>query len=572
MFSLNRVSGYYSTRSVESHRSLGWGSEECFKEESVEGELRRVTEICAGCRRCEDLCNTFPALFEVIDNEGSGSVSGMGSKSFAPVVDSCIQCEQCFAPQCPYVPPHEFAVDFPSLMLRAKAASNSAPVLGALEDLPEMGLEGELWKEADLKVEAGVDRGLAKLPQSRLDRLLADRDGVGSRVSGIARLANATIGWKPSRIVLERLLGVHRDAPLLPFAPSHEQFVNITEYLEEKAPVGPGVGLAAVLFPSCIGNWHDPGIPRAAWDVLAWNGVAMSYSYPGCCGAPLWDQGKVAELAKVAKESAAILVEALDEAGPNAKIVSVTSACGMMLQNRWQRLLPNDPNVARVAESTVDVSDYVVDELASRGNLRVMGELAGNVSLHRSCLSRAQNSKVLQMLELMPGVEVLPTEGCSGGGCSSGVKVERFDDALRQGKHVARAWDRQSLSGPERRGAVGENGKSFLFVASECPAAGAALHQGMRYIDSASETADYTVASRHPVELMAAAYDLPSGIPVSHPWYDLVRAANRADSLEELIARDTKREREMIKKKFERVGQIGSTTGVGGSGTANDGK
>jgi len=36
-------------------------------------------------------------------------------------VDHCYLCDLCFMTKCPYVPPHEWNLDFPHLMLRAKA-------------------------------------------------------------------------------------------------------------------------------------------------------------------------------------------------------------------------------------------------------------------------------------------------------------------------------------------------------------------------------------------------------------------------------------------------------------------
>jgi glycerol-3-phosphate dehydrogenase subunit C len=40
------------------------------------------------------------------------------------IVDACTLCDMCFMVKCPYVPPHEFNLDFPHLMLRYRAAEH----------------------------------------------------------------------------------------------------------------------------------------------------------------------------------------------------------------------------------------------------------------------------------------------------------------------------------------------------------------------------------------------------------------------------------------------------------------
>jgi glycerol-3-phosphate dehydrogenase subunit C len=83
--------------------------------------MRRVFDICRGCRRCFNLCDSFPRLFELIDESKTGELDSVASRDFAPVVDACTLCDMCFMTKCPYVPPHEYNLDFPHLMLRYRA-------------------------------------------------------------------------------------------------------------------------------------------------------------------------------------------------------------------------------------------------------------------------------------------------------------------------------------------------------------------------------------------------------------------------------------------------------------------
>ena len=93
--------------------------------QQLDAELRRVFDICHGCRRCFNLCDSFLRLFELIDGSETGELDAVGSDGFASVVDACTLCDLCFMTKCPYVPPHEFNIDFPHLMLRARAAQNA---------------------------------------------------------------------------------------------------------------------------------------------------------------------------------------------------------------------------------------------------------------------------------------------------------------------------------------------------------------------------------------------------------------------------------------------------------------
>jgi hypothetical protein len=48
-------------------------------------------------------------------------VDGVKKEDFGKVVDQCYLCDLCYMTKCPYVPPHPWNVDFPHVMLRAKA-------------------------------------------------------------------------------------------------------------------------------------------------------------------------------------------------------------------------------------------------------------------------------------------------------------------------------------------------------------------------------------------------------------------------------------------------------------------
>src|SRR3984957_20156545 len=100
---------------------LAWQDEEFCDPAVIDAELRRVFDVCHTCRRCFNLCDSFPRLFDLVDASKTGELDAVESADFKPVVDACTLCDMCFMTKCPYVPPHEFNVDFPHLMLRYRA-------------------------------------------------------------------------------------------------------------------------------------------------------------------------------------------------------------------------------------------------------------------------------------------------------------------------------------------------------------------------------------------------------------------------------------------------------------------
>src|SRR5690606_34801976 len=143
-------------------------------------ELQRVLDICHGCRRCFSRCNSFPPLFDLIDVSDSMEVDGVAKQDYWKVVEHCYLCDMCYMTKCPYVPPHPWNVDFPHLMLRAKAFA---------------------FKKDGAKLR---------------DKVLTSTDAVG-RLAGIpvvVHAVNAANRNGLARKALDKVLGVHPDAPV----------------------------------------------------------------------------------------------------------------------------------------------------------------------------------------------------------------------------------------------------------------------------------------------------------------------------------------------------------------------
>ncbi|MGC8523740.1 MAG: heterodisulfide reductase-related iron-sulfur binding cluster [Acidibrevibacterium sp.] len=433
---------------------IAWRDDEFYDPDKLDAELRRVFDICHGCRRCFNLCDSFPRLFDLIDASPSGELDTVKSADFAPVVEACTLCDMCFMTKCPYVPPHPFALDFPHLMLRQRAVAARA---------------GEV---------AWADRELAK----------TDRNG------RLATLAAPLANWatntenRLARRWLEAGAGLHREAELPKYA-SHSLTIAAAANPPALNREAPGFGRKAVLYATCFGNYNDTSVGLATRAVLAQNGVETEIVYPRCCGMPLLEQGLLGEVAAQAQEVAGAL-------GPwiarGYDVIALVPSCALMLKFEWPLLLPENEAVRRLANATYDVSEYIVDIARKNGLAPGLQPVAGGVTVHMACHARAQNmgQKAAEMLRLIPEIDVTVVERCSGHGGAWGFKRENFPVALKVGRPAARA----AKSAGQR------------FVTSECPLAGTHLGQTMAR-DTTSDGPLPELLS-HPIRLLARSYGL----------------------------------------------------------------
>jgi glycerol-3-phosphate dehydrogenase subunit C len=432
---------------------LAWQDPEFYDEAKLDAEMRRVFDICHGCRRCFNLCDSFPRLFDLVDASPTGELDGVESKDFKPVVDACTLCDMCYMTKCPYVPPHEFNLDFPHLMLRYRAA------------------------EAKTRGIPLADRELAR----------TDRNGkLASLAPALANWASGT-GNKTTRKLLDKRAGLHPEAALPRYAgtPFVKRARAESPAVNEDAPA---FGRKAVLYATCFTNYNDPEAGLAARAVLARNGVATTVVHPRCCGMPLLEQGDIAAVAENARVVAAELGRWIDE---GHDIIALVPSCSLMLKSEWPLILPEDAAVRRLAAASFDISEYVMDIARKEGMAPGMAKLEGDVTIHLACHARAQNmgQKGAELLRLIPEAKVTVIERCSGHGGAWGFKTANFEVALKVGKPVA------------RQAAKAAGG----FLTSECPLAGVHIAQG---IDRLGGTPAKPALVAHPIQLLARAYGL----------------------------------------------------------------
>ena len=427
---------------------LGWKSADFYDQAKLDKELERVFDICHGCRRCVNLCTAFPTLFDLVDASPTLEVDGVSKADYGKVVDQCYLCDMCYMTKCPYVPPHAWNVDFPHLMLRAKAVR------------------------------------FRKAGATFRDKLLTSTDALGrlATIPVVVQFVNAANKTGMVRGLMEKTLGVHRDRILPEYA--RERF-RAGARASAAFPVRDGrntPGKVAV-FSTCYVNYNEPGIGHDLLKVLAHNEVpAVLAEKEACCGMPKLELGDLEAVARCKEANIPVLAR-LARAGH--AILTPVPSCTLMFKQELPLMFPGDADVKAVAEAMFDPFEYLVlrhkDGLLKTDFKRPLGK----VSYHVPCHLRVQNigQKTRELLEMIPGTRVSTVERCAGHDGTWGVKAEYFENSMKIGRPVFRQ--------------IAEPGPDY--VSSDCAIAGRHILQGM---------GEANAQKQHPLTLIRLAYGL----------------------------------------------------------------
>ena len=431
---------------------LDWRNPEFYDEAALEREMERVFDICHGCRRCVSLCQSFPTLFDLVDNSKTMEVDGVAKEDYGKVVEHCYLCDICYMTKCPYVPPHPWNLDFPHLMLRAKAV--------------------------DFK------KGKTKFR----DRLLTSTDRVGrlATIPVVVQMVNKANVMPAARKVMDKVLGVAAGAQLPPYASARFRESAQTSVAW---PVRDGTrtpGKVAV-FATCYINYNEPGIGHDLLQILAHNEVPYTIvEKEACCGMPKLELGDLEAVEKL-KDINIGALSALARDG--YAIVTAVPSCTLMFKHELPLIFPDDPDVRIVADAMFDPFEYLV--LRDKDGLlrKDFKTPLGKVSYHIPCHARVQNvgQKTREVLEWIPETTVNTVERCAGHDGTYGVKSEFFTYSMKIGRPVFRQ--------------MGEIEPDF--VASDCPIAGRRIMQGI-----AESGSEHRARKEHPLTLVRMAYGL----------------------------------------------------------------
>jgi len=436
---------------------LEWRTEAFYDSQALEKELERVFDICHGCRRCFNLCAAFPTLFDAVDETKEGEVHALDKRVFWEVVDNCYLCDMCFMTKCPYVPPHPWNVDFPHLMLRAKATRTKEHGLGVRE------------------------------------LVLAATDVVGA-IAGIpviAEVVNAVNHSAPGRALLQRALGVDPAAPL-PRYEVRSARQRLKRLGTSTAPAGLDGARSArsteattgrvALFTTCYGNRNEPALDEDLAVVFEHNGIEVTLlPRERCCGMPRLELGDLAGVARLKEYNIPQLAQAV---AAGYDLVAPIPSCVLMFKQELPLMYPDDADVKAVAAHMFDPFEYLMLRHGA-GLMRTdFPARLGKVSYHVPCHLRVQNLglKTRDVLRLVPDTTVEVIERCSGHNGTYGVKQEFRAASVKIGRPVAQRVEAAKAD----------------HYSSDCPMAG---HQ----IESIMQDGR---KPEHPLRLLRLAYGL----------------------------------------------------------------
>lgn len=463
-----------------------WDQKQC------DEEMERVLTICNGCRLCFNLCPSFDVLFKRVDaldptageaegkhldtGKDQGMVDEHDAKSLLAkvsvgtdnpvkllqkadidkVVGLCYECKLCY-PKCPYVPPHEFAVDFPKLILRQKMIDAKEKGIGFRE------------------------------------RFLGSTDLVGSAMTKIAPIANAAAHNAFNRMLMDQTIGIAKDRLLPDYADqSFETWWSRRAPVAPKPPPAPvknaegewttpALPPSVVLFPTCFGNYNDPEIPKAAVELLEKAGCDLVAPEVACCGMPKMDCGDLKGAKVLARRNADALLPFV-RAG--RKVLSPGPSCTLMLKQEYPELL--GPEGKEIADATFDLSDFLL-QLGRQKHLPKPPPGLGKVAFHVACHNRVQNFGYRgRDLLKWAGGDVTLVDKCCGMDGTWGMKKEYFEESLKIAEGAAKKVE---AAEPD-------------VVAADCSLAGLQITQKTGR------------AAFHPVKILRAAYQ---GAPLRSP-------------------------------------------------------
>jgi len=429
--------------------ALDWKKSEFYDSAELYTELERVFHICHGCRRCVSLCNAFPTLFDLVDASSTMEVDGVDKKDYWKVVDHCYLCDLCYMTKCPYVPPHEWNLDFPHLMLRAKAVK---------------------FKQGEVKLR---------------DKILTSTDAMGQLASLpiVSGIVNSVNKMGVARQAMDKVLGVHPKAKLPDF---HSDTLKRRWSKQESPaltaePAGLTKGRVA-LFGTCYGHYNEPHLGEDLRAVFEHNAIPVTLAKDTrCCGMPKLELGDLDSVQQARDVNIPILAGLVDQGWD---IVAPVPSCVLMFKQELPLIFPGDPLVAKVQKAIFDPFEYLMLR-HKEGKLRTdFPNSLGKIAYQTSCHLRVQNIglKTRDILQLVPNTKIEVIERCAGHDGTYAVKSEFHAFAMKIGKPV---FDRVARAKADH-------------YCSDCPIAGHHIENGLG--DGSHPT--------HPLSLLRQAYGI----------------------------------------------------------------
>jgi glycerol-3-phosphate dehydrogenase subunit C len=409
---------------------LNWQDPKFYDEGPLFEELERVFDLCHGCRRCVSLCNAFPTLFDLVDESPTFELDAVDRQDYWKVVDECFMCDLCYQTKCPYIPPHPWDIDFPHLMLRAKAVQ--------------------------------FRKGGRKLSH----RLISNTKITGTigTIPVLSRAVNAANRSPALRKVMEKTLDIHREARLPDY---HSDTVRRRNKGREPAAAepraaGPTRGKVA-LFATCYCNANSPDIGDDLIRVFEHNGIPVRLTArEECCGMPKFEQGDLETVDRYKRRNIPELVRLIDEGWD---IVAGIPSCVLMFKQELPLMYPDDADVQKVKRHVFDPFEYLMHR--HRENLlnTEFRTPLGKVAWHVPCHQRVQNigPKTRDVLALVPGTDIQIIERCSGHDGTYGVRRDTYEKSRKIARPVVNRVKKTEAD----------------YLVSDCPMAATQIAEGL---------------------------------------------------------------------------------------------
>ncbi len=394
-------------------------------------------------------------------------VDGIPKEKYWQVVDQCYLCDVCYMTKCPYVPPHPWNLDFPHLMLRAKAIQFK---------------QGTPTKFRDTNLSS------------------TDRNGKLATIPVVVQTINALNRNGAARSLMDSVLKIHKDRKLPEYA-SRRFRPNASESHPHPVTDGRNTPGKVAIFSTCYINYNEPGIGHDLLAILEHNEIPyVLVDKEVCCGMPKLELGDLESVEKNKEANIPVMAMVVRE---GYAILTPIPSCTLMFKQELPLMFPDDSDVKAVQEAMFDPFEYLV--LRNRDGLLKTDFKAplGNVSYHIPCHSRVQNvgQKTREMLQLIPGTDVNTVERCAGHDGTWGVKTEYFENSMKIGRPVFRMMGAHL------------DGKAPDYISSDCPIAARHIEQGIDEQRAAntetSANAHVKPAEKaHPISLVRRAYGI----------------------------------------------------------------
>ena len=410
---------------------INWQDPEYYNEDALFRELERVYDICHGCRRCVSLCNSFPTLFDLVDASSTLEVDGVAKADYWKVIDHCYLCDLCYMTKCPYVPPHEWNVDFPHLMLQAKAIKH--------------------------------EQGKNKLR----DKVLTSTDAVGS-IAGIpviAQTVNAVNNNVLARKLMDKTIGIHHDAKLPEFHSNNlrKRYAK-KRHATIKAQAGQFTRGRVAIFVTCYGNKNAPQMVEDLIAIFEHNAIEVRLTdSEKCCGMPKLELGDLKAVEQSMNYNIPELAKLVDDGWD---IIAPVPSCVLMFKQEIPLMFPEDPQVGKVQDAIYDPFEYL-SLRQKEGYLKTeFKKSLGKITYHVPCHQRVQNIglKTRDILALVPDTSIEVIERCSGHDGTYAVKSEFHDISMKICRPVVNKLKDATID-------------HFI---SDCPMAGDQIENGLR--------------------------------------------------------------------------------------------